>query len=86
MLLGLAEIIEIIETMHPVREGGQKLTKIYRKGEFDFYTTYGLNFHFPKKLNFFNHRKKFYGRLSRGYFFIILVFVLKKGGKFTRGV
>ena len=64
-----------------MRERGQKLTKIYQKSGYPFLVAYGVNFHFPKKLNFFIDRKIFYEPYRRGYFFGILGFVWKKGGK-----
>ena len=64
-----------------MREGGEKLTKIYPKSYFDFRSDYSLKFCFPKKVNFFIDGKIFYRPLCRGHFFSILAFVLKIGGK-----
>ena len=69
-----------ILTTHPVREQGEKLTEIYQKSECSFHVAYGLNFHFPKKLNFFIDRKNFYGLYRRGYILHFLPKVLKNRG------
>ena len=66
-----------------MREGGRKLTKIYHKSEHSFHVAYDLNFHFPKKVNFFILRKFLYGLYRRRYFLGILGFVLKNEGKIT---
>ena len=61
-----------------MREGGEKLTKIYPKSYFDFRSDYSLKFCVSKKVKNSIDRP-----LCRGHFFSILAFVLKIGGKKT---
>ena len=60
--------------IHPMREQGDKLTKICPSDEFKFREAYDLNFHFLKKLNFFIDWKIFYRPQRSGHFFGILAF------------
>ena len=55
----ISKSCQVKQQGHPVREGGEKLTKIYPKSYFDFRTDYSLKFCFPKKVNFFIDGKNF---------------------------
>ena len=72
--------------VHPVREQGEKVTKIWPRRYLVFHNYWCFKISFPKKLNYFIYANFFYKTSSEGYFSRIFTLIweyiggLKMGG------
>ena len=71
---------------HPVREQGEKVTKIYPRRYLVFHNYWCFKISFPRKLNYFIYAKFFYKTSSEGYFSRIFTLIWEYIGGLKMGV